>query len=230
MARILITGASRGIGRAIATALADKKNNLILHGRDRSALKKVSLIVGEAGGASDIVVADLSSREGINDLIEAVTPTPIDILINNAGIAAVGDVQELELEDWDRTLSINVTAPFMLTKACLPKMKRGASIVNILSTASQQGFSGWSSYCMSKSALNGFALALREEVRSRGIRVINIYPAATATEIWNNIPGEWTLDSMMSPNEIAQAVVYALSAPPGTVAENITLGNIGGAQ
>ena len=228
MKNILITGASRGIGRAIALMLAAKDCRLILHGRDQAALTDLSSEIANAGGESAIIIADISVREGIKKLIEEIGQTTIDVLVNNAGIAVVKDSQKLTDDDWDRTLSVNVTTPFMLTRACLPKMSRGSSIVNILSIAAQQGFSDWSSYCMSKYALNGFALSLREEVRPRGIRVINIYPAATATDVWDNIPGEWAREKMILPDEVAAAVVYALEAPPNTVVENITLGSVGG--
>ena len=113
--------------------------------------------------------------------------------------------------EWEQTLGVNVTAPFMLIQHFAPRMQPGSSIVNILSVAAKTGFPGWSAYCMSKFALEGFTQSVREELREHKIRMINVYPAATATEIWNNVAGDWPRDKMMSPSEIADAVTFALS-------------------
>jgi NAD(P)-dependent dehydrogenase (short-subunit alcohol dehydrogenase family) len=101
--------------------------------------------------------------------------------------------------------------------------------LNVLSIAAKTGFPNWSSYCMSKFALEGFSQAIREEFRPRGIRVINIYPAATNTDIWNDVEGDWPRDQMMAPADVADAVHFALSRPAGLLVENVTLGNVSGA-
>jgi short-subunit dehydrogenase len=154
---------------------------------------------------------------------------PLDVLINNAGVAVVKPFADVSLDEWQRTLAINVTAPFILTQKLAPAMTAGASIVNILSIAAKTGFPGWSSYAMSKFALEGFSQSIREELRPRGIRVINIYPAATATEIWNGVEGEWPREKMMSAAQVADAVSYALAQPPAVTVENITVANTVGA-
>jgi NAD(P)-dependent dehydrogenase (short-subunit alcohol dehydrogenase family) len=125
-------------------------------------------------------------------------------------------------------LAINVTAPFLLTKAVAATMRPGASILNILSIAAKSGFPNWSAYCMSKFALEGFSQAVREELRSRGVRVINLYPAATNTDIWNGVEGDWPREKMMLPTEIGDAVAFALSRPPEVAIENIDLLNLTG--
>src|SRR5439155_663474 len=104
----------------------------------------------------------------------------------------------------------------------------GTSIVNILSIAAKTGFANWSAYCMSKFALEGFFQSTREELREHKIRVINIYPAATDTNIWNNVGGDWPRKKMMSPNDVASAVAYALSRPADVALENISLFNVTG--
>ena len=95
-------------------------------------------------------------------------------------------------------------------------MPPGSTIVNILSIAAKTGFPNWSAYCMSKFALEGFSQSVREELRERDIRVMNIYPAATNTDIWNDVEGEWPRRKMISAEEIAEAVAYALSRPGET--------------
>lgn len=229
MKRILITGASRGIGRAIAQKLASNETALFLHGRDRNALDETCRAIVALGSSAQPLIFELSDPNQVVKLVNALGAEPLDALINNAGIALVKPLQEIALEEWQRIIAINVTAPFLLTQKLAPKMWPGASIVNILSIAAKSGFPDWSSYCMSKFALEGFSQAVREELRPRGIRVINIYPGATATEIWQNAEGDWPLEKMMSADEIAEAVAYALSRPGHVAAENITVTNTAGA-
>jgi NAD(P)-dependent dehydrogenase (short-subunit alcohol dehydrogenase family) len=135
---------------------------------------------------------------------------------------------EITSVEWEQTIGVNITAPFMLTQHFAPKMPPGSSIVNILSIAATTGFANWSAYCMSKFALEGFSQSVRGELRDRKIRVINVYPAATDTEIWNQIEGKWPRHKMISPQDVASAVVYALSQPVGVAVENITLSNLTG--
>jgi short-subunit dehydrogenase len=229
MKRILVTGASRGIGRAIAEKLAAPDTTLLLHGRDEAALAQTCRSV-EAKQARVISLRyDLAEKLEIEKLIQEVGAEPLDVLINNAGFAIVKPLDAISLDEWNKTLAVNVTAPFLLTQKLSVNMKTGASIVNILSIAAKTGFANWSSYCMSKFALEGFSQSIREELRPRGIRVLNIYPAATDTEIWKPIEGDWPREKMMSPQEIAEAVAYALSRPAEVAVENISLTNVGGA-
>src|SRR6266849_6661509 len=223
MTRYFITGASRGIGRAIAEKLAQPETTLLLHGRDRKALTETCRRI-EAKGARGIeLCCDLTDKAQIEKLIKDVDREPLDVLINNAGIAVVKPFDSISLEEWERTLAVNVTAPFLLTQKLTAKMKAGSSVVNILSIAAKTGFPNWSSYCMSKFALEGLSQSIREELRDHKIRVINIYPAATDTDIWKNVEGEWPRDKMIPANEVAGAVAYALSRPNDVALENITL-------
>jgi len=224
----LITGASRGIGKEIAFKLSSTKRLLLLSGRDLSALKNVQAEVQEKGGEAELFPADLSTPEGVIALQKQLKDKRIDVLINNAGIARVAPLAELSLKDWQETFNVNVTAPFLLTRDLVPRMPEGGSVVNILSVASHSGFPNWSAYCMSKFAMDGFSQAIREELRPRGIRVINIYPAATDTGIWNDLPGDWPRERMMAAAEVAEAVLYALNAPDSVLVENITLGGMSG--
>lgn len=228
MKRYLITGASRGIGRAIAQKLANKETALLLHGRNVDALNETCRAVEAVGCRAIPLVFDLRESGQIEQMVKAVGSDELDGLINNAGIAVVKPLSEISLEEWQTILAINVTAPFLLTQALAPKMPAGSSIVNVLSIAAKSGFPNWSGYCMSKFALEGFSQAVREELRPRGIRVINLYPSATNTEIWNNVEGDWPREKMMLPTEIGDAVAFALSRPPEVAVENIDLLNVTG--
>ncbi len=228
MERCLITGATRGMGRAIALRLAGPDKELLLHGRNREALEQVRAEVENAGAKARVLLCDLSNPAEIETMIDAIGTEPLRAIINNAGIAIVKPLGELSLREWQDSFAVNVTAPFLLIQKLSALMEKGAGVVNILSVAARTGFPGWSSYCMSKFALEGFTRAVREELRPRGIRVINIYPSATNTDLWNEIEGDWPRDKMLSPDEVAEAVVYALTRPDSVLVEDISLGNLSG--
>ena len=228
MKRCLITGASRGIGRAIAEKLAAKDAVLLLHGRDSVALEQTRKIVEPNCAKVSLLVHDLANPSGVSNLIDEIGNEPIDVLVNNAGVAVVTPLAEITPAEWERTVAVNVTAPFFLTQHVAPQMPPGSSIVNILSVAAKTGFANWSAYCMSKFALEGFSQSVREELRERKIRVINVYPAATETEIWDNIQGDWPRHKMMSAVQVADAVAFALARPNDILVENITLSSLAG--
>jgi len=228
MKRHLITGASRGIGRAIAEKLARPDVELLLHGRDTVALAEVCKTVKNQCGHVIPLIHDLAVLPGVADLIDHVGKNPLDLLVNNAGIAIVKPFCEITAVEWEQTVGVNITAPFMLMQHFTPEMPPGSSIVNILSIAAKTGFANWSAYCMSKFALEGFSQCVREELRDRKIRVINVYPTATDTNIWTNIEGQWPRHKMISPEDVASTVAYALSRPADVALENISISSLAG--
>ncbi len=228
MKRYLITGASRGIGRAIAEKLAGDDAVLLLHGRDTVALAQTRKAVEPRCAKVILLVHDLAKASGVSDLIAEVGKDPIDLLVNNAGVAVVKPFTEITTIEWEQTVGVNITAPFVLTQHFASRMPPGSSVVNILSIAAKSGFPNWSAYCMSKFALEGFSQSAREELRDRKIRVINIYPAATNTGIWKSVEGNWPREKMISPNDVASAVAYALSRPADVALENISLSSLAG--
>ncbi len=228
MKRYLITGASRGIGRAIAESLAAPDIKLFLHGRDTVALAEVCKAVKSRCAGVVSLIHDLAMETGVSNLIEEVGAEPLDLLVNNAGIAVVKPFAEITSVEWQQTVGVNVTAPFLLTQHFAPRMRPGSSIVNVLSIAAKTGYANWSAYCMSKFALEGFSQAVREELRDHKIRVINVYPAATDTDIWNKVAGTWPREKMMPAEEVAKAINYALSRPADVALENITLTSVDG--
>ena len=228
MKRYLITGASRGIGRAIAEELASANVTLLLHGRDPVALAETGKAVESRCGKVQLLIHDLATPVGVRNLVAEVDSDRVDLLVNNAGVAVVKPFAEITQIEWDQTVGVNVTAPFLLIQHFAPRMRPGSSIVNILSVAARMGFANWSAYCMSKFALEGFSQSVREELRDHKVRVINIYPAATDSEIWNNIPGTWPRQKMMSSQDVSAAVAYAITQPDQVLVENITLGSLTG--
>jgi len=225
MDRYLVTGASRGIGRAIAESLANNNSEILIHGRDEKALDKTALLVEKKGGTATRIIADISNPEGVDILIKETGSQPLKALINNAGIAITNTLEKITLEEWNRTFFVNVTAPFLLIKNLLPLLHKESSVVNILSIASHQGFQDWSVYCMSKYAMEGFTQSIKPELQPKGIRVINIYPGAINTDIWDDIPGEWNFDNMMTPEVVGDAVKFALDSPQAVLIDKLTLRN-----
>jgi short-subunit dehydrogenase len=228
MKRILITGASRGIGRAVAEKLAASDATLLLHGRDTVALAETCKAVQPRCAGVVKLIHDLATEKGVANLISQVGEEPLNVLVNNAGIAVVKPFREITFEEWKQTIGVNVTAPFLLMQRFAGQMPPGSSIVNILSVAAKTAFPNWSAYCMSKFALEGLSQSVRAELRERCIRVISIYPAATNTEIWDDVAGDWPRDKMISAEQVAEAVAYALSRPADVAVENITLSNAAG--
>src|SRR5882762_10510985 len=228
MKRYLITGASRGIGRAIAEKLAAPDVTLLLHGRDTVALAKTCKSVNSRCARVVRLIHDLAVPKGVSELIAEAGDDPLDLLVNNAGVAVVKPFGEITMTEWEQTIGVNITAPFLLMQHFAPKMPPGSSIVNILSIAAKTGYANWSAYCMSKFALEGFSQCVREELRDHKIRVVNIYPAATHTEIWTHIEGEWPRHKMISPEDVASTVAYALSRPADVTLENISISSLAG--
>jgi short-subunit dehydrogenase len=230
MKRYLITGASRGIGRAIAVHLANSGVDLFLHGRDKTALAETIHLVERKSDACLVteLCHDFRNANEVEQLVSAIQNKSFDAIINNAGMTIVKPMEQISTTEWQEALSVNLTAPFIIFKGLLPHMHRGASIVNILSIASKNGFPNWSSYCASKFAMEGFSQSLREEVRERGIRVVNVYPSATDTELWHCIPGSWPREKMLSADKVADAILFAINQPPDVLVESIAIGNQAG--
>jgi NAD(P)-dependent dehydrogenase (short-subunit alcohol dehydrogenase family) len=222
----LVTGATRGIGLAIARALAAESCNLIITGRDQSALNRASRELASPKIKILAHPCDLRDPQSITDLFAAVLKQfkRIDILINNAGIAHPNfTVDKLPVQLWQDVIDTNLTGTFLITQAALPMMKRGATIVNNLSVAAKRVFAGSAAYIASKHGALGLTNTLREELRPKGIRVIALVPGATNTEIWNTFWPDAPRKKMMSPATIATALVNAILLPPTATVETLEI-------
>lgn len=223
---VLITGASRGIGLAIARALAAEGCHLILTGRRLPALQKVARELSRKKIQVLAKTCDVRDPQSVRALASTIKKQfdGADILINNAGIShASRPVQDLAYESWKDVIDTNLSGLFLVTHEILPLMRRGGSIVNNLSIAALRVFPGSSAYNASKHGALGFTDTLREELRPKGIRVIALLPGATDTEIWNTLWPDAPRKKMMSPDTVAQAVVYALSLPENSTLEELKL-------
>jgi len=222
----LVTGATRGIGLAIARALAAQGCNLILTGRDQQALRRISRELASTRIQILAHPCDVRDPQSIDDLFRAIRRkfTRLDILVNNAGITHANlAVDKLPLPLWRDVIETNLTGTFLTTQAALAIMKPGGTIVNNLSIVANRIFAGSAAYIASKHGALGLTNTLREELRPKGIRVIALMPGATNTEIWNTFWPEAPRKKMMSPATVAAAVLNAILLPPNATVETLEI-------
>jgi NAD(P)-dependent dehydrogenase (short-subunit alcohol dehydrogenase family) len=215
----LVTGASSGLGRATAIALARAGADIALAARSKEELQGAREEVSELGRRALVLPVDLASEAqtaaALGRTVEALGR--IDILVNAAGTDAPGMVEQLSVEGWDRTLAVNLRAPFLLSKAAFPHMRQagGGIIVNVSSVAGKKGWANASAYCASKFGLTGFTEALADEGKEHGIRAIVLYPGAMATNWGAFSPKE------REESESNEAPPPTRALPPERVAELI---------
>jgi 3-oxoacyl-[acyl-carrier protein] reductase len=222
----LVTGAGRGVGKAIALALAQAGCRVILAARTGPELEAVLRQIEAAGGRAFCVPTDLARDEEVQRLAESARRDHgvVDILINNAGWGKKSPILHADPGDWDRTFRVNLRAPMMLTKSVLPGMieRNSGAIVNIGSISGKTGEAGSAAYAASKFGLIGFTQSLYEEVRERGVQVSVILPGFIDTSM---IPPVKHLDRarMIRPADVAAAVLFVLRSPATSCPVEITL-------
>src|SRR5215470_12328598 len=222
----LITGASRGIGLAIARALADEACNLILTARDDSALRKLGRELARKKIRVLTHACDVRDPHSVDDLFRTIRQElhRIDIVINNAGIAHANlTVDKLPYPVWKDVLATNLDGTFLVTQAALGLIPRGGTIVNNLSIAATRVFAGSAAYNASKHAALGLTNTLREELRAKGIRVIALLPGATDTDIWNTLWPQAPRKKMISPEIVAEALIQAIVLPSNATVETLEI-------
>ncbi|AKQ45344.1 3-ketoacyl-ACP reductase [Rufibacter radiotolerans] len=211
----LVTGAGKGIGKAVAIALAHEGVNVGLLARTKSDLEKVAAEIEKLGVETSIVTADVTNMQSVNEAVEHVQQELgfIDILINNAGTATFGKFLELEPEQWEQIIKVNLMGPYYVTRAVLPAMiaKSTGDIVNISSTAGQRGAAVTSAYSASKFGLIGLTESLMQEVRKNNIRVTSLTPSTVATELAVELKlTDGNPQKVMQPEDFAEFLVCQL--------------------
>lgn len=223
----VITGSSKGLGKAIAKALVQKGMNVFIHSRSEAELVivKAELLAINPGCKIYYSAADLSTKEGVDALAISILSVfrKIDILINNAGTYLPGKIMDESNNNLDSLMQINFYSVYHLTRALLPTILKNKSghILNMCSIASLAAYPGGSHYGISKFAVYGFSKCLREELKEFGIRVTSILPGATWSNSWNgaDIPE----DRIMKAEDIAAVVLCAIELSPSAVMEEIIL-------
>ncbi len=226
----LVTGASRGIGRAIAGALAREGARLMIASRSAAVRQAARELALET--EVHAVRADVSRPADVGRLFAAARKRlgSLDILINSAGMAESRPAAETTDELWNETLGGNLTSVFLCTRAALEWMlpARRGHILNVLSVAAVTTFPGNSAYCAAKAGALAFTRVVRDEVRAGGVRVTALLPGPTDTNLWNRLWPEAPRDKMMSPHEVAQAALAAILMPDSSTMEEILLRAISG--
>ena len=220
----VVTGASEGIGLAIAKAFSQKRAHVVLASRNAEKLKRAA---SEFDRAPLWVPCDVSKPEAVQHLRERVLSElgPPDILVNNAGISSFKPVWEISLETWRAVLDTNLTGTFLVTRAFLPEFmsRKSGHIVNIVSVAGISAFTECAAYCASKYGQLGLTRVLRQELIPYNVRVTAVLPGATDTAIWDGAPPEVDRSVMMRPEDIARSVVMACELGPNATVEEIIL-------
>jgi NAD(P)-dependent dehydrogenase (short-subunit alcohol dehydrogenase family) len=182
----LITGASRGLGRALALAYAEEGASLVLNSRDEGLLRPVVEEIEDKGAEALAAPADVSRGEEAERLVETAVERfgRIDVLVNNAGLLGPRvRIEDYPEEDWCRVIDANLTGPFLVAKAAIPRMPEGASIINMVSGVSIEGRPKWGAYSVSKFGVEGLTQILASELQERGIRVNAVDPGGMRTEM-----------------------------------------------
>lgn len=219
----VVTGASRGIGRATALALAGEGARVVATARTASELAALVDELKAAGHDALAVAADLTQEAEVERLRETTLASygPADILVNNAGVGKYGAVESMSGADYDWMMNSNMRSTFLCTNAFLPEMltRRSGQLIFVNSVAGLRGLPHEAVYCASKFAQYGFAQAVDAEVRRRGIRVSVVAPGGVHTTFafgTGRQEGDPNLEKMMTPDEVAEAIRYTATAPEST--------------
>lgn len=220
----LITGASRGIGKAIALELASLGYDLAMPGRDLAQLGKTAEEAEKRGVRTLCIKADLADSTACPIIVERAATEfgGIDLLVNCAGLSAAGSFTEASPELWDKVFAVNAKAPFFLSQAALPYLKKSEkpTVINISSVVGFKGYANQSVYASSKHALAGFTQVFAKEVQPFGIRVHLISPGGVATEMVKQMRPDIKADELIQPEEIAEIVRFILTRKgKGTIDE-----------
>ena len=223
----IVTGASRGIGRAISVALAQEASTIVLAARSIQQLQITAEQVTKAGGEARIVHVELTEEHSIRNLIQVTGEKlgRLDILVNNAGVTHSAPLEQTSTEDWQRCISINARAPFILCREALPLLKKSqaAHIINIASVVGVKGYPLQSAYTASKHALRGMTISLAEELRGSNIRVHLLCPGGVDTDMVDSVRPDIAKDELIKPQEIAELVLYLVTHKGNAVVDELRI-------
>ena len=223
----LVTGAGRGIGRAVAAVFAREGALVVLAARSTRELASVQRDIEAAGGRALAVPTDVRQEPAVAALVSRALAESgrIDCLVTAAGLAAFGPVADAKTEDWDQLMAVNLRGAFLCCRAVLPAMTaqgRG-TIINIGSVVTSRTLPGSGAYTAAKYGLLGFSRVLAEEMRTQGVRVGVLSAGATDTPLWDAVPQPPDRALMLKPALIAEAALLMAALPPGATLEELTL-------
>jgi len=211
----VVTGAGRGIGRAIAQRLARAGAHAVLSARTAAPLAETERAIRAAGGSAEAAPADVADEEQVRSLFRRVTERHgrVDILVNNAGLGVFGPLADTSAADFDRVMAVNLRGAFLCCREALRLMapRRRGTIINISSVVGFRGYPNQSAYAASKHGLMGLTKSLAVEAQPHGIRVSAVLPGGVDTDMSRQSRPDLKADDLMQPEDIAQAVEFLLS-------------------
>ncbi|RKU36915.1 hypothetical protein C6496_11150 [Candidatus Poribacteria bacterium] len=223
----VITGGSKGIGKAIAFGLATAGAKVVLAARTPEPLEQVAASLREGGAEALAVPTDVTDAASVQGLVEKTLDVyqRLDILVNNAGIGRFGTVVDFTPSDWDAVIDSNLKAIYLCTKSALSPMlaQGGGQIINVLSIAAKVPFEASGAYCAAKAGALAFTKVLASEVRQQNIRVTAVLPGSVHTPFWDGIPQHPDFEQMLKPEHVAGTVVSISQQPSGMVTEEVVV-------
>ncbi len=223
----LITGAGRGIGKAIAILFAEQGCDVAVAARSSEEIEAVAEEARALEQSALALPCDVTDFTQVTASVDTALQHfgHLDILVNNAGYACFKPTMELSVSEWQQTLDVNLTGPFMYTKAVLPSMmaRQSGRIINISSVAGLKPILNQSVYCASKYGLNGFSKALALEMREHGISVHAVCPGAVDTQLAQDAMPERDKSDWMQPSDVAQACLYLASLRAGVTVDELSV-------
>lgn len=229
---VIVTGAGRGIGRAVALAMANEGAAVVLAARTRRELADVAAEVRDRRGRALAIPTDVTSPEAVDALVEQTVAElgRIDVLVTAAGVASFGPLAGTKPADWEPMLAVNLRGAMLCCRAVLPPMlrQRRGTIINVASIAARRPIAGAAVYSATKAGVVAFSRVLAEELRADGVRVGVVLPGAVDTPLWDSIPGGPDRARMLRPEDVARAVVLMAALPPHASLEDLTLLPAGG--
>lgn len=209
----VISGASSGIGEAIAKEFASNGITVCLGARSTNKLEKNVDEIKSQGGNAYSFYLDFLDVNSIQNFISNVNALgEVNTVINNSGFGKFDKIESAQISDWDKMMAVNLRSAFLLSKAFIPTMKKNKSgnLVFINSVAGKHGYPFSAGYVASKFGMRGLAESLRNELREDNIKVTSIYPGAVDSLFWDNINADFPRDEMMTSKEIAETVLFAI--------------------
>jgi 3-oxoacyl-[acyl-carrier protein] reductase len=223
----IVTGAGSGIGRATALALAQAGVSVVLAARTRQNLEVVARDVTATGGTVLVVPTDVGQETQVERLVTCTQERfgRLDILVTSAGGASFGPLIESRTEDWDFQMTVNLRGTYLCCKYALKVMlaQGRGHILNVLSIASQIALPGSAAYTASKFGALGLTKVMAAEVRAQGVKVTAVIPGAVDTPLWDKSGGDLDRRKMLSPSDVAAALLSVIAQPPSIYTDEIVL-------
>lgn len=224
---VLITGASKGIGRALALTLAKEGANVGLVARSEKELKQVQQEAMALGAKVEIFIGSVADEDFVKTTVQQMVITfgEIDAVINNAGFGVFKQATDISVAEWDDIYDTNVKGTFLFCRETIPFMKKAGRghVINVASDVAKRVFDGGSLYCSSKYAQDAFSMALRKEVRKDNIKVSVVYSGLVDTYFHNRPEGDPHQEQYLSSQDMADTIHYILSAPAHVVIDELMI-------